>query len=89
MTPSAQPDLVLHARRAVLPPDPATCRADSDTAISATGEQAVTVRVAGGVITGVGPLDRLGCDIAQGYHFARPLPAEEFTGFLAERYARR
>jgi len=58
VTPSDQPDLVLHAPRAVLPPDRAPCSADSDTAISATGEQAVTVTVAGGVITGVGPLDR-------------------------------
>jgi allantoinase len=46
VTPSARPDLVLHARRAVLPPD------------TATGERAVTVTVSGGVITGVGPLDR-------------------------------
>jgi EAL domain-containing protein (putative c-di-GMP-specific phosphodiesterase class I) len=34
-------------------------------------------------------LEGLGCDIAQGYHFARPLAAEDFTGFLAERYANR
>jgi allantoinase len=58
VTPSAQPDLVLHARRAVLPPDPAPCSAASERASSATGEQAVTVTVAGGVITGVAPLDR-------------------------------
>jgi len=42
----------------VLPPELATCSTDSDTAISATGEQAVTVTVAGGTITGVRPLDR-------------------------------
>jgi allantoinase len=60
VTPSAaaRPDLVLHAPRAVLPPELATCSTDSDTAISATGEQAVTVTVAGGTITGVRPLDR-------------------------------
>jgi allantoinase len=58
VTSSARPDLVLHAQRAVLPPDPATCSAESDIAISATGEQPVTVTVAGGVITGVVALDR-------------------------------
>ena len=58
MTPSARPDLVLHARRAVLPPHSATCSSFSELAITATGERAVTVTVAGGVITGVGPLDR-------------------------------
>ena len=59
MTGRADRDLVLHAPRAVLPDsDPATCSPDSGAAISATGEQAVTVTVAGGVITAVGPLDR-------------------------------
>ena len=28
-------------------------------------------------------LRELGCDIAQGYHFSRPVPAEEFTVFVA------
>jgi diguanylate cyclase (GGDEF)-like protein len=32
-------------------------------------------------------LDGLGCDVVQGYHFARPLPAEDFAGFLTGRYA--
>ncbi|MDP9480762.1 MAG: EAL domain-containing protein [Actinomycetota bacterium] len=26
-----------------------------------------------------------GCDQAQGYHFARPMPAEEASAFLAAR----
>lgn len=30
-------------------------------------------------------LKALGCDIAQGYHIARPLPAEEFIDWLSER----
>ncbi|HET6529885.1 MAG TPA: EAL domain-containing protein [Actinoplanes sp.] len=30
-------------------------------------------------------LNGLGCDIAQGYHYARPLPAGDFSRFLTER----
>jgi EAL domain-containing protein (putative c-di-GMP-specific phosphodiesterase class I)/GGDEF domain-containing protein len=30
-------------------------------------------------------LARLGCDIGQGYHFARPMPAEAFTDWWRER----
>ena len=33
----------------------------------------------------VSALDGLGCDVAQGYHYARPLPPGEFSRFLAER----
>jgi EAL domain-containing protein (putative c-di-GMP-specific phosphodiesterase class I) len=28
-------------------------------------------------------LSKMGCDLGQGYHFARPLPPEEVPGFLA------
>jgi EAL domain-containing protein (putative c-di-GMP-specific phosphodiesterase class I) len=30
-------------------------------------------------------LDRLGCDLAQGYHLSRPLPAGQFEAWLRER----
>jgi EAL domain-containing protein (putative c-di-GMP-specific phosphodiesterase class I) len=30
-------------------------------------------------------LKEMGCDMAQGYHFARPLPPEAVPGFLAGR----
>jgi EAL domain-containing protein (putative c-di-GMP-specific phosphodiesterase class I) len=34
----------------------------------------------------VSALQGLGCDIAQGYHYARPLPAVDFAEFLAHRH---
>ena len=42
--------------------------------------------VAEGVETGsiLQKLDELGCDIAQGYHIAKPMPIEEVSGWLAE-----
>jgi EAL domain-containing protein (putative c-di-GMP-specific phosphodiesterase class I) len=30
-------------------------------------------------------LARLGCDVAQGYHISKPLPAEQLTGWLQHR----
>jgi EAL domain-containing protein (putative c-di-GMP-specific phosphodiesterase class I) len=33
----------------------------------------------------VAELDRLGCDFVQGFHFSRPVPADEITRMLAER----
>jgi EAL domain-containing protein (putative c-di-GMP-specific phosphodiesterase class I) len=30
-------------------------------------------------------LRRMGCDLAQGYHLARPLPGEELASLLADR----
>jgi diguanylate cyclase (GGDEF)-like protein len=36
----------------------------------------------------VSALQGLGCDIAQGYHYARPLPAGDFADFLAHRHVR-
>jgi EAL domain-containing protein (putative c-di-GMP-specific phosphodiesterase class I) len=29
----------------------------------------------------------LGCDLAQGFHISRPIPADEFTAFALERQA--
>jgi EAL domain-containing protein (putative c-di-GMP-specific phosphodiesterase class I) len=37
----------------------------------------------------VAALDQLGCDIAQGYHFAKPLPPAAFAEFLSNRFAAR
>ena len=33
----------------------------------------------------VGQLRQMGCDIAQGYYFARPMPADQATQWMAER----
>jgi len=46
------------------------------------------VVVAEGVEDGptVTALQDLGCDVAQGYHYAKPLAAAEFTAFLSERH---
>ncbi len=43
--------------------------------------------VAEGVEDGptVTALQDLGCDVAQGYHYAKPLSAEDFTAFLTDR----
>ena len=30
-------------------------------------------------------LQSWGCDVAQGYHIARPMPADAFLGWLADR----
>ncbi|MFI5897510.1 putative bifunctional diguanylate cyclase/phosphodiesterase [Actinoplanes sp. NPDC051513] len=38
--------------------------------------------------THVAALQRLGCDIAQGYHYARPMPANAFTDWLRQQPAR-
>jgi diguanylate cyclase (GGDEF)-like protein len=35
----------------------------------------------------VGALRQLGCDVAQGYHYAKPLPVDAFNEFLDEREA--
>ena len=37
----------------------------------------------------VSALQSLGCDMAQGYHYAKPLPAEDFINYLTQRHALR
>ena len=39
--------------------------------------------------TALSELARLGCDVAQGYHISRPLPAEQLTGWLQARIRQR
>jgi len=39
--------------------------------------------------TALAELARLGCDVAQGYHISRPLPAEQLTGWLQARIRQR
>jgi diguanylate cyclase len=35
--------------------------------------------------TALAELARLGCDLAQGYHISKPLPAEQLTSWLHAR----
>lgn len=35
----------------------------------------------------LGMLRRQDCDEAQGYHLARPMPTNEFTGFMSRWYS--
>ena len=54
------------------------------TAVVGLGKSLGLVTVAEGVETAgqVAILRRLDCDLAQGYHFSRPIPAERLTGML-------
>jgi EAL domain-containing protein (putative c-di-GMP-specific phosphodiesterase class I) len=43
------------------------------------------LNVCGTSIVTSSQLARLGCDLVQGYHISKPLPAEQLTGWLQAR----
>jgi EAL domain-containing protein (putative c-di-GMP-specific phosphodiesterase class I) len=71
--------------RAFMPTTDAPQRGQLTRAIVELGAGLGLVTVAEGVETAeqAAQLAALNCDLAQGYHFARPLPADELTALLA------
>ncbi len=71
---------------------PSSCTSSSWSAVSTPSARACGMRsLAEGVETAeqVSLATELGCTFAQGYHFARPMPADEVAGWVLARSGRR
>ena len=57
--------------------------ADAEEAAERTAEVLATAIDAARTVRGAAHLESLGCDVVQGFHVARPMPAADLVGWLA------